>query len=118
MSYKKSYICWHNDCDADADTPSSSCISSNWCFAESIIHDTTATCSVFIRANKANDDISADISLWQGNSCIESWEASGSGTLNFESTATVSKGKSYTLKIDFSINGKIQPSVSHSNTCS
>jgi hypothetical protein len=81
-------------------------------------HDTTATCSVFIRANKANDDISADISLWQGNSCIESWEASGSGTLNFESTATVSKGKSYTLKIDFSINGKIQPSVSHSNTCS
>lgn len=79
---------------------------------------TTATCSAIIRANKANDKISADITLWQGNSCIESWEASDSGTLTFESTATVDKGKSYTLKVDFSINDVTQPSVSASKTCS
>ena len=80
--------------------------------------DTTATCSVLIRANKANDKISADITLWQGNSCIESWETSDSGTVKFESTATVDKGKSYTLQIDFSINDVAQPSVSCSKTCS
>ena len=78
---------------------------------------TTATCSVIIRADKADDDISADISLWQGNSCIESWEASDSGMLTFSETSTVSKGKSYTLKVDFSINGNVQQSASHSGTC-
>lgn len=81
-------------------------------------NNTTATCSVFIRANKANDKISADITLWQGNSCIESWEASDSGTLTFQSTTTVEKGKSYTLKVDFSINDVVQPSVSYSKICS
>ena len=37
---------------------------------------TTASCTVFVAADRPTDDIEAVIKLWQGSKCIETWEAS------------------------------------------
>lgn len=79
---------------------------------------TTATCKVLITGDDTSDTISATIKLYNGSSCIKTWNAQGeSGTLRFEDTATVVKGKTYTLSVDAKINGKPQDTFSITRTC-
>ena len=78
---------------------------------------TTASCTVFVAADRPTDDIEAVIKLWQGSKCIETWEASSVGDLAFSGTATVSRGKTYQLTVDVTLEGKAQPRFSVEGTC-
>lgn len=77
---------------------------------------TTATCYVGITADRTTDKISASMELWQGNTLIDSWTGSGTWTLKMEKTATVAKGKTYDLVINYSVNGVEKTPVSTSRT--
>lgn len=77
----------------------------------------TATCAVFITAGNSGDDIEAVIELWQGDNCIKTWEENADAVLDFSETVNVTRGKSYTLKVDYTINGIACPLASASGTC-
>lgn len=78
---------------------------------------TTASCTVFIAADRPTDDIEAIIKLWQGSQCIETWDSSSVGDLAFSGKATVSKGKTYELTVDVTLAGNVQPRFSVRGTC-
>ena len=78
---------------------------------------TTASCTVFIAADRPTDNIDAVIKLWQGNQCLKTWERSSVGDLAFSGKATVSKGKTYQLTVDVTLAGKKQPRFSVKGTC-
>ena len=79
---------------------------------------TTATCSVTITSDSTNDEIEAAIKLWQGSTCVATWQESGSGYIIFKDTTTVIKGKTYELTVDVTINGVAQTQASTSGKCS
>ena len=78
--------------------------------------DDSANCEVFISANSKDDAISAVTKLWQGSSCIGTWKDTAKGILDVTHNANVKNGKSYTLTVDFTVNGITQPTVSTSGT--
>ena len=77
----------------------------------------TANCDILIIADNSDDEISATTKLWQGKSCIAKWDDSADGVLDTSYDATVSRGKSYTLTVDFTINEKAYPTVTSSGSC-
>ena len=79
---------------------------------------TTATCTVFIYAEQMTDDIDAVIKLWQGSRCIKTWEESSVGDLAFSGEASVTRGKTYQLTVDVTLEGKTLPRFSIEGTCS
>lgn len=78
---------------------------------------TTANCVVAVTGDYATDDIDVVIKLWRGSTCLRTWYASGEGYVFWDDTATVSKGKTYTLTVDVTINNTSKPRVSISGTC-
>lgn len=78
---------------------------------------TTATCAVTVRGNNASDKITATIRLAQGGRTVERWTANGTGVLEFEETASVTKGETYLLLVDATINGEDLPTASVTKTC-
>lgn len=77
---------------------------------------TQATCAMQITADKTTDQISATMELWQGNTLINSWSGSGTWILSLSRTTTVSKNKTYTLTVNYSVNGVAKNPVSISRT--
>ena len=78
---------------------------------------TTATCSLIASSDYSTDKISAVLQLWDGNSCIATWSASGTGALSMSRTKTVTKGVEYTLTANVIINGVAQPRASMTKKC-
>lgn len=78
---------------------------------------TTASCSVFIAADRPTDKIDAVIKLWHGSECIETWEKSSVGELDFKGKVKVTKGQTYQLTVDITLAGKAQPRLSVEKTC-
>lgn len=76
----------------------------------------TATCNVTIAVG-LKDNVSAEIELWQGDNFVTSWKESSTGPLGFKETAQVTSGKSYTLMVNFEVNGVKQQPISSSGTC-
>lgn len=79
--------------------------------------NTTANCGLTVVAEKANYSISATLKLYQGNTLIASWSASGTGMLVMNKTKNVTKGKSYTLIANVTIAGQQKPPLSITRTC-
>lgn len=77
---------------------------------------TTAICSVPIFAER-NGEISIVVKLWQGKTVIKTWRDDGVGTLLFEEKETVTKGKTYGLSADVTINGEPYPCGVYVATC-
>lgn len=77
---------------------------------------TEAACTVRITANSATDRITATMALWQGATLIDSWSGTGLYTLKLDGTARVEKNKTYTLLIDYSVNGVAQTQATFSKT--
>ena len=75
----------------------------------------TANCTVSVTGNTMSDDIEVVVKLWQGNSCLVTWNTSGIGYVNFSKSRTVSDGVVYTLTADVTINGIKQPIASISS---
>lgn len=78
---------------------------------------TTATCTVSVNGDSANDSISLTAKLYQGNECIATWTDSGNGKLRFSRTKTVQSGKTYKLTADVTINGTALGTRSATGTC-
>lgn len=78
---------------------------------------TTATCMANVRGNNSADQLSVTVKLWNGNTCLKTWTASGSGNLRLSKTAAVSKGKTYKMTVDYTVNGVKQPQKSTTKTC-
>lgn len=77
---------------------------------------TRATCSVLIVGNRTTDEIEATMELRQGDRLIDDWSASGNGFLEISETVTVSRSTTYTLTIEYSVNGDSKTPVSISRT--
>lgn len=79
---------------------------------------TTANCYVDIAGDKGSDKISATIKLNCGNQNIKTWtESTDNGHLVFLDSVGVTKGSTYELVVEYSINGKTQIPLSSSGTC-
>ena len=64
---------------------------------------TTAICSV--RVTEVGKTIKATMQLWQGNTLVDSWSGSGTSTLRLSETHSVTKGKTYTVRVTCTVNG-------------
>lgn len=78
---------------------------------------TTAKCSVTCKGEYPTDDVSVKLTLYQGNTFVQSWSGSGIYRVPVYGECTVKSGKPYKLVMTWSINGVSQPSVSVSATC-
>lgn len=78
---------------------------------------TTATCSIICRGNSTSDDLDVTLTLYQGNSYVDSWSGSGKGSVVLSKECQVERGKTYRLEVTFFINGVEKPSESVTNTC-
>lgn len=77
---------------------------------------TTAICECTVRGN-SGDEIEVTMSLYQGTTRIASWSDSGTRRVDMEKTKTVTKGKTYTLTVEATVNGKDIPETSVKGTC-
>ena len=78
---------------------------------------TTAVCFATCRSCNSSDRIAMTLILEQGGVEVDSWSASGYGQVTISETCPVTKGKTYTLVLEMSINGEPQPSLSTYATC-
>lgn len=78
---------------------------------------TTANCSVEVVADYSTDKINVVMALWNGSTCIDSWEKSGFGYVELSKEATVTRGKTYELTVDLTVNSKVYPTASISRKC-
>lgn len=78
---------------------------------------TTATCSVFFKADSTKDKAEATLTLYQGNTYVDSWTDSGTGRVFISESCEVESGKSYRLVLTYSINGVAKPAKAVSGTC-
>lgn len=78
---------------------------------------TTAICSALCRGDKATDKVEATLTLYQGNTYIDSWSESGTWEVMTYGECKVQSGKTYRLELAYSINGVSKPVISASNTC-
>lgn len=76
-----------------------------------------AECSVTIWGEYAKDEITVVVKLWKESSCIETWNDSGEGYVNFSVTKTVSGSGQYKLTVDAAINGTKLPIASTTAYC-
>ena len=76
---------------------------------------TTANCSAAVTS--VSDEIEIELSLWQGTTLVDSWEASGTNYVKISETCSVSKGKTYTLKLNGTINGTAFAERTVTRTC-
>lgn len=77
----------------------------------------TAVCAVTIIADNAGDEISISVKLWQGSTCLETWDDSGAGHMNFSATKIVSSSGQYNLTADVTIDGVTLPTASATAYC-
>ena len=78
---------------------------------------TTANCRVTVSGNHGTARIEAVVILWDGNEIVVDWYPTGKEALLFSDTTTVTKGKTYELTVDVTINGLEYDTVSISGTC-
>lgn len=78
---------------------------------------TTAYCYGTVTTGSANSKIEATLTLWHGSTVVDSWSESGTGSVDFGGSCTVSKGERYTLTLDATVNGSPISRKSTSGTC-
>ena len=69
------------------------------------ISGTTATCSVTCRGN-ADDEIKVILTLWCGESIVDSWSETGVGSVTIKETCKVVAGNTYDLVMMPVVNGE------------
>lgn len=66
---------------------------------------TTATCSVSAYGENANDEIEVTLRLYRGLTLINTWTASGNGSVSMSKNATITPGATFQLTANVTING-------------
>ena len=79
--------------------------------------EATAVCTANVHANKATDKVSITMKMWNGETAIQTWTASGTGFADLCKTRPVVKGLTYKLTLDTTINGVAQTTWSTTKTC-
>ena len=78
---------------------------------------TTAICSAICQGDTKTDKITATLTLYQGDTYIDSWSKFGTRKITLYGECKVTPGKTYRLELAYSINGVDKPVISASNTC-
>ena len=65
---------------------------------------TEATCELKV-VGETGDEIEATLTLWRGSTKLATWSEEGMSYVRISQTKTVTKGYTYTLKADVTING-------------
>ena len=78
---------------------------------------TTAVCEASCRGDTSTDYVKATLTLYQGSSYIDSWSSEGTYRAIASGQHSVTRGKSYTLKLNYSVNGVAQPEQSVTKKC-
>lgn len=78
---------------------------------------TTANCAVAVYGNNSSDKLAVTMKLWDSGTCLKTWTGSGEGSVKLNKSHGVSKGKTYKLTVDVTINGSAQPAKSATKTC-
>lgn len=78
---------------------------------------TTARCSVTFTGDDSTDEAYLSLTLYQGNTFVNSWSASGTDRVRISETCRVESGKTYRLVLTWFVNGKTKPSLSTTKTC-
>lgn len=76
---------------------------------------TTANCSAMVTS--AGDELDVTLELWHGDTLVDSWSASGSGSVAVEGSCRVIKGETYTLIVTGTASGRSFSSPPLSRTC-
>ena len=79
--------------------------------------ETTAVCEASCRGDKSTDYIKATLTLYQGSTYVTSWNGEGSYRAIVSGQRSVTRGKIYTLKLNYTINGVAQPEQSVTKVC-
>lgn len=75
------------------------------------ISGTTATCAVRIRTENTSDEIDISVSLYRDNMCVNTWVATGNGSVYFNKTHPATSGYTYRMTVYYKINGVAQPLI-------
>ena len=75
----------------------------------------TAVCVASIQDE--GKQVKATLELWCGTTMVGCWYASGTSLVEFDETATVTRGKTYRLTLVGTSNGKAFTPVNISKTC-
>jgi len=78
---------------------------------------TTASCYVNCKGASTSDDLYATLTLYQGNTYVDSWSDSGTGSVFVSGQCAAKSGRDYKLVLSYTVNGQAQSSVFVSNTC-
>lgn len=77
----------------------------------------TAHCSATCRGDSSSDTVRATITLYDGSVRLGSWSDSGTGSVTVSGECDVERGESYTLKLNYSVNGVAKSPVTVTATC-
>ena len=75
------------------------------------ISGNTAYCEAIFRSGNRDNDISVTLTLKYGTDTVESWSASGKGSVTISESKTVLAKGTYTLIMEATVNGGDQPAV-------
>jgi len=78
---------------------------------------TTANCYVMVVGNNTSEHIEVTMRLMHGNSQIASWSDDGYGYVRLQGTAGVTRGYTYTLTVEVTVNNVVEQPVSITKTC-
>lgn len=78
---------------------------------------TTAVCSVSCRGEKTTDKIVATLTLYQGNTVVDTWSDSGTFRVALSGECNVKSGVAYKLVLSWSVNGEAQTDLTVTGTC-
>ena len=70
------------------------------------ISGTTATCSATVESGNTNDEIKLILTLWCGESIVDSWSETGVGSVTIKETCKVVVGNYYELVMMPVVNGE------------
>lgn len=76
-----------------------------------------AICSAICTGNNESDNLDVTLSLYRGGTLVKSWSQSGTGYVTISERCGAKSGKSYTLVMQYSVNGTEKPDLSTTKTC-
>lgn len=79
---------------------------------------TTATCVARVSGDKTTDAIRVTMKLWSNSICLKTWTKSGTHRVTMNESTSVTRGKTYKLTVDYTVNGVKQLQKSVTKTCS
>ena len=78
---------------------------------------TTANCSVTCTGNDSSDTIKVSMTLRENGTPVAGWNGSGTDYVTLAKTYAAKSGATYTLVVNYSINGVAQAATSTTKTC-